>query len=150
MPTAQPTAEYRPLDVRQVPGKGRGCFATRTFLAGEIIETAPVLVIPKAEWKHISRTIVFHYAFAWGEDNQDAALALGHASLCNHSYSPNANYEKCYDSQVIEVVALRTIKKGEEILVNYNGDPTDKTPVWFDVLESTNGGAAPRQSRKSS
>jgi len=30
--------------------------------------------------------------------------------------------------------ALRPIKKGEEITVNYNGEPDDKTPIdWFEV-----------------
>jgi SET domain-containing protein len=32
----------------------------------------------------------------------------------------------------MEYKALRDIKKGEEILVNYNGEPDDKTPIdWF-------------------
>jgi SET domain-containing protein len=30
--------------------------------------------------------------------------------------------------------AIKDIKKDEEILVNYNGEPDDTTPIeWFDV-----------------
>ena len=33
-------------------------------------------------------------------------------------------------------MAIRDIAHGEEIVVNYNGEPGDKTPVWFKVLET--------------
>jgi SET domain-containing protein len=31
--------------------------------------------------------------------------------------------------------AIRNIAAGEEITVNYNGEPGDRTPVGFDVVE---------------
>ncbi len=33
-------------------------------------------------------------------------------------------------------MAIRDIAQGEEIVVNYNGEPADQTPVWFKVLET--------------
>jgi hypothetical protein len=33
-------------------------------------------------------------------------------------------------------MALRTIRAGEEILVNYNGDPKSREKVEFDVIEN--------------
>jgi SET domain-containing protein len=36
--------------------------------------------------------------------------------------------------KAIEFSAIRDIQKGEEITMNYNGLPEDKTPVWFDVV----------------
>ena len=39
------------------------------------------------------------------------------------------------DNLSIEFYAEADIKKDEEITINYNGDPTDKSPLWFDVLE---------------
>jgi hypothetical protein len=41
---------------------------------------------------------------------------------------------KKLQEQVIEFFALRNIEAGEEILVNYNGDPADDSPLWFRVL----------------
>ncbi len=32
---------------------------------------------------------------------------------------------------------MRDIAPGEEITVNYNGEPTSRAAVWFEVLEST-------------
>ena len=32
--------------------------------------------------------------------------------------------------------ALRAIEPGEEITVNYNGDPEDGSPVGFEVIET--------------
>ena len=40
--------------------------------------------------------------------------------------------------------ALRDIAAGEEITVNYNGEPDDETPVGFEVVEGPN---VPRRRR---
>jgi hypothetical protein len=63
------------------------------------------------------------------------ALALGWGSLYNHSFCPNAIYQKDLEGAKIRFVALRFIAPNEEVLVNYNGDPGDQSPVWFTVLE---------------
>ena len=34
---------------------------------------------------------------------------------------------------LINFVALKDIKPEEEILVNYNGDPTNQEKVWFEI-----------------
>jgi SET domain-containing protein len=33
----------------------------------------------------------------------------------------------------MSIITRREIKKGEELSINYNGEVTDKSPVWFDV-----------------
>jgi hypothetical protein len=63
------------------------------------------------------------------------ALALGFGSLYNHSYKPNARYDDA-PSQVKEFRALRDIKAGEEITINYNGAEDIMDPVEFNVVES--------------
>ena len=115
------------------PGKGRGVFASRAIRAGEIIEEAPVIVLPGAEIEHLERTALQDYYFLWGADEKDAAILLGVCSLCNHSYEPNAVFELRPDSQTIRFVARRDIAAGEEITTNYNGDPANLKPVWFDA-----------------
>ena len=62
-------------------------------------------------------------------------MNLGYGSLYNHSCEPNARYDdEKGQSKVLK--AIRNVAPGEEITVNYNGDPPDKTPVWFKVMES--------------
>ncbi|HYE74210.1 MAG TPA: SET domain-containing protein [Blastocatellia bacterium] len=112
--------------------KGRGVFAGKSFKAGEVIERAPVIVIPGEQWKHIKKTIIFNYVFCWEENTDDTALALGYGSFYNHSYSPNADCDNDLDEQEIIFKAIRNIERGEEITINYNG-LGDKSPLWFEV-----------------
>lgn len=123
------------VEVRLVPQKGRGVFARRLIRKDDVIERVPVLVLPAGEveeseeWAGISG-----YCFHWGRGT--LALALGYGSLYNHSYSPNARYDDIGKRTKV-FTALRDIAPGEEITINYNGDPADPTPVGFDVIEST-------------
>ena len=114
--------------------KGRGIFATRPIGCGEVIEAAPVVVVPRAQIAHLDATILGDYYFVWGEDKKDAAILLGRCSLCNHSYEPNARFVLVPAQQAIEFVALRAIKVGEEITINYNGDPANRAPLWLPTI----------------
>ncbi|MEA2625427.1 MAG: uncharacterized protein QOD06_1472 [Candidatus Binatota bacterium] len=116
------------------PGKGNGIFATRRIRAREIIEEAPVIVLPGAEIEHLEKTALRDYYFLWGAEHEDAAVLLGLGTLCNHSYQPNAAFDIRLESRTIRFVALRDIAAGEEITTNYNGRPDNPKPVWFDVL----------------
>ncbi len=113
---------------------GRGIFATRNIEKGELIHEAPVIVSPKEEYKYLKKTILMEYVFWWGENLDECALALGYGSLFNHSYAPNALFKLNLQNKTIDFIANTTIKTGEEIRINYNGEPDDDTAVWFDVL----------------
>ncbi len=125
------------ITVHDVKGKGRGVFALRDFKKGELIERCPVLVIPGRHSQDILKTKLDHYAFDW--DNDDLALVLGYGMIYNHSYSPNAKMIHNIGTRKSDVLAITPIKKGEEILVNYNGMPKDKSPLWFDVVDHRMG-----------
>ncbi len=112
---------------------GRGNFSTCQYEAGDLIEVCPVILLSKDERSKIDGTKLFDYYFSWGDKDDKAAIALGLGSLYNHSYTPNAKYIKKYNKNEIHIVALKTIKVGEEILVNYNGDPKSIEPLWFEV-----------------
>lgn len=120
--------------VKNISKKHRGIFAKSDIKKGEIIETCPVIVIPLKDQKLIDRTFVFNYYFRWGSRNQPA-LALGYGALYNHSYTPNARYDQNVKKKIIVFKAIRNIKKGEEILTNYNGNPEDQSEIWFKVKE---------------
>jgi SET domain-containing protein len=117
------------------PGRGRGVFAKRRIRKGETIERAPVIVFTPEEAAHIEHTVLFNYVHEWGENDEGIALALGNVSVYNHSYTPNAMYQMCFEDRVMEVVALQDIRAGSEIFCNYNGDPKDQELVWFDDPE---------------
>ena len=129
-----PLTHSETIEVKRIKGKGRGVFARRWIQEGEIIEKVPVIVLPLGEcidadgWESLAG-----YCFMWGEGT--VALALGYGSLYNHSFQPNARYEDV--GKMTKVFkALRPIAPGEEVTVNYNGDPADLESVGFDVIEN--------------
>ena len=88
----------------------------------------------------LDTTVLYNYYFSWGAEANEAALALGFGSLYNHSYSPNAHYVKDLDRRKIDFVAIRNISAGDEITVNYNGDPESLKPLWFDPAKEDDEG----------
>lgn len=126
------------LSVQPSPLGGRGVFAERHYAPGELIERAPVLVLPAEQKAHIAATVLGNYYFEWNETGQgDIAIGLGHASIYNHSYSPTARYAKNREGLFLEYRALQPIAPGDEITVNYNGDPRDRAPVWFEPADES-------------
>ena len=123
-------AEGAMLYVDQTTPRGRGVFTDASIARGALIERCPVLVLPARDRAALRGTALYDYYFDWGADGRDLALALGLGSLYNHSFSPNAVYAKELEASLIEFVALRPITAGEEILINYNGDPEDRSPLW--------------------
>jgi SET domain-containing protein len=121
------------LEIKTVPGKGRGVFARRDLPRDFLLERAPIIEIPPNDWELIEKTVLHHYAFGWGVEQDRAAIALGLGSLINHSYEPNAYYQKCLEERVIEFITLTPIRAGEEITVNYSGHPYARKPLWFKV-----------------
>src|SRR6266480_7580798 len=91
------------MGVCNTAAKGRGVFALAKFAKGEVIETAPVILIPAEQWHHIEPTVLALYIYNFGPTaaQEHAAIALGYGSLYNHSFKPNAKYIKDWDEQVI-------------------------------------------------
>lgn len=117
--------------VRKVKGKGRGVFARADIAKGSVIERVPILLVPIDELVGgLHNPILSRFFFMWSK--KKVAISLGYGSLYNHSYSPNAYYE--HGAMTITYAAHRHIKKGEEITINYNGDPEDDSPVGFKVV----------------
>lgn len=115
-----PTPE---LVVRKARGMGRGVFAGRDFAPRERIEACPVLVLPP-DLVEKGLGALESYVFLWGTDGT-LALALGCGSLYNHSSNPNAEFDPRLARGEITFRALRHIKAGEQILINYGWDEAD-------------------------
>lgn len=120
------------LFVARTPDKGRAVFTSKLIAKGETIEVAPMIVFSAQDRASIDDTFLYEYYFEWGNKGKKGALALGFGSLYNHSYKPNAQYLPDFDLNVLEFRAVRDIEPGEEITVNYNLDPDDQTPVWWE------------------
>ncbi|MEX2054217.1 MAG: SET domain-containing protein [Candidatus Colwellbacteria bacterium] len=105
--------------------KGRGVFALKNFKKGEVLEECPVIPLTAKESSICDQTILEYYVYPW-RGKRDGAIVMGYGMLYNHSPEPNARYHLKYDRKRVIFKALRSIKKGEEILVNYNGDPKNK------------------------
>lgn len=113
---------------------GRGVFATRNYRKGELIVRDPVVVLAKQE--DISKTILNFYGFAWPTMNPSThtAFALGIGSLFNHSYGANVTYEQEPDIDTISFSALKDIKRGEQMLINYGYDAGFKWEIYKATL----------------
>ena len=119
------------IEVKLVKGKGRGVFALKPIAKGEVVERVPVLVFAAEE--NDENPVLGHYVFAWGRGT--VALALGYGSLYNHSYRPNCRYDDV-GRQTKVFTAIRDIKEGEELTINYHGSPERNDPVEFEVVEN--------------
>ena len=113
--------------------RARGVFARRTFRSGDVIEIAPVILIPNTQRALIRQTVLENYVFDWG--GGCTAVALGYGSLYNHAYDPNAHYCQDIDRKTLEFSAIRGIAEGDEITVNYNGSSESSLAMWFDVKD---------------
>ena len=125
----------------QLPGAGRGVFAKDPIPEGALIESCPVVLLPdRRDRDRLRKTRLVNYYFLWGEGRDCAAICLGWGSVYNHSYSPNARYEKMVDDERMDFYALRNLQAGEEITVNYNGAPDDIRPLRIPGIPANAGG----------
>jgi SET domain-containing protein len=107
----------------------RGVFATRDIAKGELIHEAPAIPYPNEQDELIEQTVLTDYVYEYGVNH--SAIILGYGMLFNHSYEPNATYDISFEKHSFYYYAYRDIKAGEEILINYNGEVDDMSPLWF-------------------
>lgn len=102
---------------------GRGVFAGKTIKKGKIIEVCPLLFFTEEEYGFLANTLLKDYVYEYNKTG--CMLALGYGSLYNHHPDPNAIYEigppedGLSAQDVLYFSATRSIKKDEEIFINY-------------------------------
>ncbi|MCX7619843.1 MAG: SET domain-containing protein-lysine N-methyltransferase [Acidimicrobiales bacterium] len=109
------------------PIHDRGVFAERSFRKGEMIEECPLLVISAQEADNLDE--LANYIF---ECEDDYAVPLGLGCFYNHSRTANAETVIDPDGRTLTIIAARSIRRNEEITINYNGAPDDPTPLPFE------------------
>lgn len=104
------------LFVKKSSVEGYGVFAATDIDKDDIIEECYAL--------HVSKRVpdLINYVFTAGAERD--ALPLGYGAIYNHAVNPNADYLYDIERGIITFKAIKTIKKNEEIFVNYGSN-------WF-------------------
>ena len=114
------------LEIRHITEiDGYGVFTNNDITEGEIIETAPVIVIPKqlvdfaiwscrAEGVPDSELMIDQYILRWGDNT---AFPQGWCGIYNHSDDPNCFFLS--DKNKLSIVTKKPVQAGEQLLVSY-------------------------------
>ena len=121
------------LFVQPAGDMGLGVFTSETIGANIIIEVSPVLIMSGEERKLLDQTALHDYIFEWGDGSAQCIVAWGYASLYNHAYESNCEYEMDYKAGLISIKTIRPIGSGEQLFVNYNGTYNNTASLWFDA-----------------
>jgi SET domain-containing protein len=121
------------LFVEKTPQMGKGVYTKERIPANTVIEISPVIVMKKEDKEHLDKTLLHDYIFLWGKLQDKCCMALGLIPMYNHSYKSNCEYFMDFEDDTIMIETVRVIEKGEELTINYNGDPNDEARVWFDA-----------------
>ena len=112
---------------------GRGVFTSENLEKDIVIEISPVIVLSADERKLLDQTTLHDYIFEWGTKRKQCCMALGYVSVYNHSYKSNCEYVMDFDAGTITISTVRSIKEGEELFINYNGNWNDGKKIWFET-----------------
>jgi SET domain-containing protein len=107
------------LFVANAGHKGRGVFTSKVLSKGDVIEICPIIEMSYKEHQKLVGHILENYAFVWNTKKKNVAIILGFGSLYNHTTKPNADYIKKIKNGVMVFKALKKIKSGEEITIDY-------------------------------
>jgi hypothetical protein len=104
--------------------KIRGILAVKDIKKGHVVERCPVVLMSVSNDEYLDKTALKNYYFEWNK--KFSAVVLGYGSLYNHSYTPNAQYVYNYHKKLMVYRAIKDIKKGEELFINYNYKPKSR------------------------
>lgn len=113
--------------VKKTENKGRGVFANQDYKKGEIIEICPCIKEKLTSYSPLLKNYVFSL------DDDYGLIGLGYCSIYNDSKTPNAFWE-VMDESSMRVIALKNIKKGEEICHSYGTDYWDSRQSDIEFL----------------
>lgn len=108
------------------PQMGLGVFATDDIEAGEIIERCPMIQMTWRSKYHGDSQIT---KYLYSDKSCDCMqckihghhmfMVLGYGMIYNHQDNPNTEWKFNWRNLIADVVALKPIKMGQEIFVNY-------------------------------
>ena len=128
------TSEKIYISQSEIPNAERGVFARVDIKKGEVIETCPIIEVSKDDTAKLNESLLVTYFFYFGKNKERLAITLGFGSIYNHSYKPNATFKIRAKERLNDFIAIRDIKKDEEITFDYkHGNAKDGQPLWFEA-----------------
>jgi SET domain-containing protein len=119
--------------------RGRGVFAMRRFIANEIVEVSPVVIVMNgAPVVREINLLLFNWSrLVTGKSGLQSAIALGYGSLYNGDNPANMRYEANAEKYELRFIAARDIELGEELTINYSGErgsSFSQNNSWFERM----------------
>jgi SET domain-containing protein len=109
------------LKVKKSKTHGYGVFAAKNIRKGELIEECYILITRGKD------PLLDDFSFELGK--RKFGLFLGYGCIYNHANDPNATYTFSVKNKIAKIKARRTIKKGQEIFIDY-GKEYFKSRGW--------------------
>lgn len=125
------------LQLRASNIHGQGVFCSKNIRKGELIEVAPLLTGSAYEYELLCHTNLHDYYFVIDNKETAMAIGLGFASWYNHACPANARYKINLKTRTMIINAVKDIKSGSEITINYHGQPDDNAEIIFDTKTTT-------------
>ena len=114
-----------PISIFKHPRKGFCVVAEKNISKDKLLCTS---VVSEIGFKDLKKKSSFNdYPMYWNKKTD--CIAFGPINLLNHSNNSNAYLVRDYKSNLIKMYAKRTVKKGEEMTINYD------CKLWFKVVE---------------
>lgn len=120
------------LSINMTEWMGRGVFSKEKIYAREIIGVYELLELSDEETSKIKETVIAKYTYKL-EKTRDC-IALGYASMINHSNDPNVNYSisKLDGRNVLVLSAKKEISPEEQLFIDYGADCGNLDPrIYF-------------------
>jgi SET domain-containing protein len=115
----------------RISDASRGVFAKSDIKKGEVVETAPIIEVPRHDMSNLKESVLVTYFFYFGKNKERLAVALGFGSIYNHSDKPNVAYKIKLKEKIIEFTAINDITKDDEITFDYANIKKRENPLWF-------------------
>lgn len=111
--------------VKLTEDMGRAIYTDNEIKENEQVLLCELLIFTPEDTLLIEKTSLKYYAFRFNEEQ--GCMPLGLATLLNHSDNPNLSYQIVeHDNRpMLELRASRTIRKGEELFIDYRADAED-------------------------
>jgi uncharacterized protein len=108
-------------EVRKSGIHGVGVFAKEAIKENEVLEENHFIIL-KGNWHKLPR-LLQEYIYGWTkyltDSKSKAALVFGNGALYNSSSNPNAEWQTSVGKNRFIFYAIKNIKVGEEIMVDY-------------------------------
>ena len=108
-------------EVKRSKIHGFGVFAKEDIKRGDIIEECHFMSLPPQMYHTMKRWDLFRYVFHYpkGFEGEELVWPFGNGSIYNSSSDPNADWVTDVVNRLFIFIAVKDIKKGEEIRTNY-------------------------------